>query len=327
MNEPSLGEAFETESLRAAAAAALRVLEESPIEVTRINRGNRKQTAIARFEARGPVVIQVCSERTWLRTEAALLLKIRQRTFVPVPPVLAAGTHDGVAYMLTAYVAGEDLHERFTTVSAETRRGLARWFGKALARLHEAFGFDAFGRLSVSEETSSLTADRSDFSQWFRDFGRRALARLPPAFDPVRSDLDALFDTPAVESSHPSRLFPWDFRPGNALVADGSVTAVVDWEVPLAGPPALSVAKSEYLVADWYADDPEPLRQAFRDGYAEIRNFPTVHPIHRGVAIAESAVDSSGAVTNPRYPAVGREEAIAFHLDALEAVVTEADCR
>ncbi|MGM0717794.1 MAG: hypothetical protein ACQET5_11620, partial [Halobacteriota archaeon] len=75
--------------LRAAADAALAAIDAPPMEIEPLRRGNRKQTAIARFEERGPVVVQVCPERTWLRTEAALLGELRRRTFVPVPPVLA----------------------------------------------------------------------------------------------------------------------------------------------------------------------------------------------------------------------------------------------
>lgn len=318
MTGASLAAAFDAEPLRAAADAALAAVDESPTEIEPVDRGNRKRTAFARFEERGPVVVQVCAERTWLRTEAALLQEIRQRTFVPVPPVLAAGTRDGIAYLLTAYVAGDDLHREFTSVDGETRRELARWFGTALARLHEAFGFDGYGRLVLSDDT--LATERRDWGTWFGEYGRRAVDRLPPAFDPLRDDLRALFGTPP-DTDPEARLFPWDFRPGNALVADGSVTAVLDWEAPLSAAPALPVAKSEYLVADWYVDDPEPLRRAFRDGYADVRAYPSVRAAHRAAAIAESAVDSAGVVTNPRYPPVGENEAIAFHREALEDVL------
>jgi hypothetical protein len=110
MTEQLLAAAFDSEPLCAAADRALAAVEESSVDVEPISRGNRKRTAVARFAERGPVVVQVCTERIWLHTEAALLYEIRQRTFVPVPPVLAAGTRDGVAYMLTAYVTGDDLH-------------------------------------------------------------------------------------------------------------------------------------------------------------------------------------------------------------------------
>jgi hypothetical protein len=321
MTASPLAGAFDAGRMRAAADAALAAVDGSPVEVHPVDRGNRKRTAIARFADREPVVVQVCPRRDWLRTEAALLRAVRRRTPVPVPSVLGAGTHDGTAYMLTAYVDGEDLHEAFTAVDGGTRRDLARWFGTALARLHDAFGFDAHGPLALSD--GRFVAAGRDWDEWFREYGGRAIDRLPAAFDPLRDDLRALLAT-ARDADPAARLFPWDFRPGNALVAGGSVAAVLDWEAPLAAPPALSVAKSEYLVADWYVPDPGPLRRAFRDGYAAVGAVPSVEPVHRAVAVAESAVDSSGAVTNPRYPPVGRDEAVAFHRDALEEVLASA---
>lgn len=314
MTDPWRATPFDGGPLRAAAEAALAEIDVSPLEVEPLDRGNRKRTAIARVEGRGPVVIQVCPESTWLRTEASLLRKLRQRTFVPVPPVLAAGTHGGVAYTLTAYVPGDDLHERFVTLDVDVQRDLARWFGRALARIHDTFEFDGYGPLVLSGDRFSTA--RADWGAWFREYAREAVDRLPGAFDPVRDDLDATVAN-APTTAPDARLFPWDFRPGNALVADGSVTAVLDWEAPLAAAPALSVAKSEYLVADWYVAEPEPLRRAFRAGYASVRPYPSIAPAYRVAAIAESAVDSSGTVTNPRYPPVGREESVAFHRDAL----------
>lgn len=315
----ALAAVFETPSARAAAATALESVAESPVAIEAITRGNRKETAIARFPTRGPVVVQIATEPSWLRTEAVLLREIRQRTFVPVPPVLAADSHEGVAYMLTAYVAGSDLHAAFSTIEHAMRCDLARWFGRALARLHEVFSFDAYGRLERSE--TGLTASRQDWESWFGKYCKRAIDRLPPAFDDLADDLRGLLASPPAADLTP-RLFPWDFRPGNALVADGSVTAVVDWEAPLAAPPALSVAKAEYLVADWYVEDPEPLRRAFREGYASVRDLPVVAPAHHAAAIAASAVDSAGRVTNPRHPPVDSDAAIRVHRDALKSVLT-----
>ncbi len=321
MSEDGLAGVYESQRMRQTAHVALTALEEESIEVTKISRGNRKQTAIATFPNRGPVVVQLCDEQTWLQTEATLLREIRRRTFVPVPPVLAAGTHNDIAYMLTAYVAGDDLHQRFTAVSDETRRDVVRWFGKALARLHEVFPFNSYGRLIHSD--TGLTGGGRTWSDWVTEYGRQAINRLPEPFDPIRNELEELLGRIPV-TEPPARLFPWDFRPGNALIVDDSITAVLDWEAPLAAPPALSVAKCEYLVADWYVSNPDPLRRAFESGYTAVRPYPSITPSHRAIAIADSAVDSNGEVTNPGYPPVGQEDAIQFHRAALTGLVRDS---
>jgi len=317
MNREQLQTAFDDERLRGCAEHALERLAGEIQTVERIERGNRKQTVIARFADRGPVVVQLCTEQTWLQSEATLLAQIQDRTTVPVPPVLTSGVDDGVAYMLTAYVPGEDLHTQFTGLPAETQQTLARRFGSYLAELHDQFSFESYGTLVVTGDT--LAAQRPDWGRWLQEYGRRVVSRLPPAFEPIRTECRRLYAGPPIHATPTARLYPWDFRPGNALIADGSVTAILDWEAPLAAPASLSVAKAEYLVADWYVTEPGPLREAFRSGYESVRPYPSVPTAHRVAAIADTAVDSSGAVTNPGYPELGREEAIAFHREALEA--------
>ncbi|QCC56408.1 phosphotransferase family protein [Natronorubrum bangense] len=319
MTEELLGKAFEDDKRRAGAAVALTALAESVTEIVQIHRGNRKQTAVARFAQRDPVVVQVSDEATWLQTEATLLTEIRNRTSVPVPPVLTSGCHDDVAYMLTAYIDGADLHERFTVFDSAIQRELAQSFGTSLAHLHEAFQFDGYGTLETTSKT--LTPRRDDWEAWFREYGHRAVRRLPPVFDPLRSELRELIADSPVESAPPARLYPWDFRPGNALVADKSIAAIVDWEAPLAAPASLSVAKAEYLIADWYVPEPEPLRDAFKTGYESVRPYPSVPTAYHVAAIADSAVDSTGTVTNPQYPELEHHDAVAFHRRALEAAV------
>ena len=310
---------FADEPFRAGARLALAsVTDESPRSSTPLGQGNRKRTALVRFRTHDPVVIQLCERRNWLRTEARLLVAIHDRTDVPVPPVLASGVTEDVAYLVTGYVAGDDLHEQFCSLDGEKRETLARRFGRHLGRLHEQFRFDGYGPLVV--EDGRLRARREGWAGWLREYAQGALERLPPAFDSVREPLTALVAAATLADSPPARLFPWDFRPGNALVADGRLAAVVDWEAPLAAPPALSAAKAEYLVVDWYATDPAPLRAAFVAGYEQVRPYPDVEPVHRTAAIADSAVDSTGVVTNPGYPELDREAAIEFHREALAAL-------
>lgn len=105
------------------------------------------------------------------------------------------------------------------------------------------------------------------------------------------------------------------------------MTAVFDWEAPLAADPALAVAKTAYLTADWYypGRSAADLRVAFREGYRSVRPLPTVEPAHRDAAVASSAVDAAGAVTAPGYPPVDRDAAVAFHRRVLERALDGDD--
>jgi len=161
-----------------------------PVYLTTISRGNRKQTAVARFADRDPIVVQLCATPRWLEPEALLLKWIADRTTVPVPAVHGSGTVDDTAYLLTEYVPGDDLHALFTDLNADTRRTLVRSLGEALARLHEAFQFDCYGQLVVAE--GSLAASRNEWGEWFTEYGLEAIQRLPEPFEPLRTKLQTV---------------------------------------------------------------------------------------------------------------------------------------
>jgi aminoglycoside phosphotransferase (APT) family kinase protein len=293
-----------------------------------LRRGNRKRTEVVRFDAAAPVVVQYSETPEAIRTEAALLAAIDARTDVPVPRPLGDGAVDGTGWLVTPLVEGRDLHEAFVELDPAARRDVARAFGRFLATLHEAFRFPECGSLTADGAAGSESApgrdshlsvsDPTDAAEWVRRFGERHAARLPADFDDLRERVRDAIRGP-IEADGEPRLFPWDFRPGNALVADGAVTAVLDWEAPLAAPRGVSVAKAEHLVVDWYvpASGTGPLRRAFREGYESVAPLPVVKRAHRAAAVASAVVDSGGTVTNPRYPPVARDDAVEFHRAAL----------
>ena len=319
-------------------AAVRRAFPERDVaSVSPVRRGNRKTTAVVEFAVGPPVVVQTGGDVDSLRSEAAVTTAIDDATSIPVPTVLAGGVAGDGAYVITERVDGEDLHERFASLDPGRRRGVARAFGRYLGEIHAAATFGSFGDVEPTGEewaadewptetgVSALAVhEHTEPVVWIRDYGRAALDRLPSAFDAVAARIRRRLDEAAVDAVRNAAgrvsdpvLFPWDLRPGNALVDESGVAAVLDWESPLAAPAALAVAKIEYLVVDWYLDDPSAERAAFRAGYESVRRYPEVAPLARALAVADTAVDSTGAVTNPRYPELGREAAIGFHRDAL----------
>lgn len=306
---------------------------DGPIEDVRpLSAGGRRQTQRVRVAGEAtPIVVQrrIDAHRNnpggcEVEIEARLIDAIAARTSIPVAPLVGHGVTDGEAWLATRFVEGRDLHAAFADYPPSTQHALARRFGRSLAALHDAFAFEAAGRVVVAGDRLAVD-DVTDSQEWLRTYAEGNVARLPRDFDSLRPALEAaLADLPAAAAT--PRLFPWDLRPGNALVADASLAAVVDWEAPLSAPPALSLAKTEYLVADWYvsADRAADLRAALRAGYAAVRSPPVVAPGHRVAAVASAAVDSRGRVTNPGYPPVDRAAAVAFHRRAFSAALAES---
>jgi Ser/Thr protein kinase RdoA (MazF antagonist) len=263
-----------------------------------------------------------------LGAEPLLARLAAERAGVPVAPVLAAGEHDGVAYVVTERVPGEDLHTAIGSLDPTAAARVVRSLGRCLGRLHAAFPFDGAGRVAVAGG-DLVVEDAAGPRRWLRQYVEEGIDRLPGSLAElgprVRTFLDARIQ--GVPDDGPTALFPWDYRPGNAVLRDGRVAALLDWGDPLAASPELSVAKSEYLTADWYfqGDRLAATRAAFREGYREAAHLPAGHgerrPLYRVAGIVRSAVDSRGEVTRPRHPVVGEAEAVAFHRERLLALL------
>jgi len=283
--------------------------------VARPTEGNRKETLIVTLADGERLVVQRSTDPDAFAAETALLCAIADRTTVPVPSVVESGRIDGHGYRVTAWIDGGNLHGQFVSLAPDDRERIARRFGRVLAELHGTFEFDRFGPV-VAENGRLRATGTAAAERWFRARADRAIDALPDAF----SDLKARIRD-AVRGASPSdptpRLFAWDLRPGNAIVDGGSIAAFPDWGEPLAAPPGLAVAKVEHLVADWYRLDREPLRSAFRDGYAEVRPLPEMRRADRVLAVVSAAVDSDGVVTRPGYPERTGDDAVAFHRQRL----------
>lgn len=286
------------------------VPDRPPKTIEQPRQGNHKETVVARYADRPALVVQLADDADAIHTEAVLLGAVADRTSVPVPRLVAHGRLGDRGYLVTEYVDGADLHERFVRLSPGWRRTIARQFGTVLGQLHEVFPFASAGPLSVDEKGSLVAAGLTP-TEAFATTADDGLAALPAAFDDLRPALASALEPPS-EMRRP-RLFPWDLRPGNAILSDGALAAVLDWDHPRAADPALSVAKTEHLVVRWYGTDPEPLRSAFRAGYRDVSSLPTVPRAYRVAAVVTAAVDSEGVVTRPHYPERTGDDAVTVH--------------
>lgn len=294
--------------------------------------GNTKRTALVALTDGREVVVQYrARDAGGLATEAELTRAIGERTDVPVPAVLGVEQTDEYVAVVTALVPGVDLHERFEALSLDRRVTIARTLGRHLAAVHDAFTFAGYGTVSIRSDTLAVTDPATDWRAWLREYLGRALARFEGALAdraaPIRDAVARHRDR--LPASPTPRLFPWDFRPGNVIVtdSDAAIAAVLDWGEPLAAGRGLSLAKAEFLLADWYADTDaaDRLRAAFLAGYRARISLPDgyerARQVYRLVAIAASAVDAAGRVTRPRFPMVADDDAVAFHCSHLDALL------
>lgn len=305
-----------------------------PTSFTETRTGNNKHTVVVTLRDRRQLVVQYRATAYGdLDPDGHVTRLVDERTDVPVPDVLAFGAVNEYAYLITRLVDGTNLHQHFETLPDDDRTAIVETLGAHLGTIHETFTFDAYGAIAAANDHLHVPDGTTGWRDWVARYLQAGLAAfeepLTDLVDPIAAavtgELDALPQTPTA------RFYPWDYRPGNVLITaqdDPEIAAVLDWGDPLAGHRELSMAKSEYLIADWYADPDlaDDLRDAFYRGYRTTSSVPAPYfdqrrRLYRLVGIVRSAYDSSGQITLPRYPMLDEAGAATFHRTHLEALL------
>lgn len=174
-----------------------------------------------------------------------------QHTDVPVAPTL--GVCDdvdviGAPFFVMRHVEGGVLHQRHDVEQIapdrEQRRQAARTLVRALAALHRV-DVDAVGLGDLSRRTGYL--DRQ-LKRWERQWEASRTRELSDM-----DDLHAWLVEHRPDPSPDAAIVHGDFRLGNAILGpDGSVVAMLDWELCTLGEPMADLA---YLLRSWVQPD------------------------------------------------------------------------
>jgi len=207
-------------------------------------------------------------------------------TDLPIPAVLASGairnTSGPDRWALYGYREGRSAR----TAGVAGRGWFLRAGGRLLGRLHEAFAFDRVGGLG-----------RADGALRLRQPARRNLlaSSLVPVPGPGGAD-----GRPQPVLTH------GDYQPSNLLVADGEVTAVLDWGNAHVTDAGYALARAETRFVDLpRLDDRRRAREAFRDGYASVRDglppgYTDRVARYRALWLAQSTLHVGAIAATPR---------------------------
>ncbi|TVQ28292.1 MAG: aminoglycoside phosphotransferase family protein [Spirochaetaceae bacterium] len=174
-------------------------------------------------------------EQELLETEVTVLTLLRDEG-LPVPQVLAQGEN----YFIMDYVSGQSLETASATVRDAERMAIDHEFGTLSARINRVRGtrFGRFRRDHCARDTwpgafaamiEDLLCDAADMN-----------VRLPVTPDEVREYCcKGESELSQVSSPH---LVLWDLHPGNIMVKDGRIEAIIDCDRALWGDPLMEHA-------------------------------------------------------------------------------------
>ncbi|CAA9236286.1 MAG: acyl-CoA dehydrogenase, putative phosphotransferase [uncultured Blastococcus sp.] len=171
----------------------------------------------------------------------ARVMRALEETDVPVPAILSVRPDDhGVPWVLIQHIDGQviDSMAAGQGLDPALRQAVGPSMARTLARIH-AVDVDEVG---LGDLASRAPYAARQLRRWARQW-EASYTRPLPELDRLTARLSA-----AVPEQHEVRLVHGDFHIKNVITRDGSVIAVLDWELSTLGDPLADVGT---LLAYW----------------------------------------------------------------------------
>lgn len=181
-------------------------------------------------------------EKNIMQAEVDVLRRLRARTDVPVPEVLAYDTSRRLIdndYYLMSFIPGVGLHKLRKELSMEEQHAIDFRVGQYLRQINAISG-DYFGYFAQPEfHFSTWQAAFSSMIEQVLQDGRAAGVELPIEYDALSARLHPFY--PALDEVTQPVLVHWDLWDGNIFIdpATKTITGILDCERALWGDPLM----------------------------------------------------------------------------------------
>ncbi|MGW4911704.1 phosphotransferase family protein [Streptomyces sp. NPDC004270] len=185
-----------------------------------------------------PDVEVMTYERGAMTTELEALRLIREHTKVPVPEVeFADQTRElcDADYFFMTYIDADNLHVIRDTLAEAEFKAYREALGAITRELNNIPG-TAFGPLAGPGESTWRAAFLRMVEELLGDGERRGVV-LPHGYDVIREVVAAHADS--LDEVTEPRFVEWDLWPGNCMVRDGRIVAIIDHERSFYGDPLM----------------------------------------------------------------------------------------
>jgi len=207
-----------------------------------------------------------------VRLAAELYDRVAEETSIPTPAVLDRGwEHDTVPYIVMERSAGDNIEHSYGEMDPDRVDTIVDQAGAYLGEAHASLELDGYGFL----EADGLEGTHDDWRQFMDEHIAGHCADLAgTVFDPgaLMLRVDQAWDRhrDVVPEQPEATVVHNDYRPGNLLVDDDTITTVLDWDNAYAGDALYDyvMAELDFISPDnWEDDRNAEVRDRFREGY------------------------------------------------------------
>lgn len=183
-------------------------------------------------------------------------------TEIPIPEIIHDGRENNPGFLVHEKIKGKQMYE--TEINSE----IARQAGKYLAKIHQ-IELPGSGAINCEKENFSTFNPYGDsWQEYFEKRSKEALRkslvdqRMP---DQKIAEAIELLDSTQETLSNPEadRLIHNDYRPGNILVKNEEIVAILDWDNAILGDSVYGFARAEDRFAQYGFE--EELRQGYEN--------------------------------------------------------------
>lgn len=253
-----------TESPQVAAEKiALACYGRSP-KISRLHSENNTVFLLAFEDGDRVLKIERDSHSQWrMKKEISLISLIRSHG-IPAPIIEYVGINGDIIpehWFIMSRAGDLNLQERYELINDDLVRELFTELGRMLGRIH-TIRFDRQGYIEAErideKRFSDIVTER--FEQNVKELAGHLTSR-------ELQEATELFEE--FEDSNETCLCHADFGPWQAIIDDGRISAIIDWEWAESSDPVYDFAKAELLIDVFSGNTAE-----FRTGYTEVQKLP-----------------------------------------------------
>lgn len=253
-----------TESLETAAEKIALACYGKASKISRLHSENNGVFLLV-FEGNEKVLKIECegSPQSKMKKEIAVISLIKQHG-IPAPTIEHVGTDGAIIpnhWLIMTRAGNLNLHERYERSNDDCTKALYVDLGRILGRIH-AIRFERQGHIEAER------IDEKPFKLIVHERFEQTIKELAECLDDRElREATTLFNE--FQDSEETRLCHADFGPWQAIIDDGRISAIIDWECAESSDPVYDFVKAELLISVFSGNLEE-----FRRGYLEVQTLP-----------------------------------------------------
>ena len=263
-------------------------------------------------------------ELSWFQKEPLIVEKVAEATSLPVPEIvhydMSSDNHP--PFFIMKFIEGETLAKTSEKAEPEAIDQLHFEAGRCLGILHDETEYEKPGRIAY--RNGGLELKEEKWHDLFESMAQERTGKLRETqFAPYADEIEEFFqeNMGVVSEVENFVLCHDDYRPGNILVKDGKINAIIDWARAFAGDPLYDLVNSGFHFDS--KDNSQIPNENFLRGYETFSDYDS-SKLRKQLYLANSIIGQMigfSTIWGSSYPEKEQQEIASKLSNDLERII------